>query len=105
MTASASLDDDPDVGSVRGRLSLVDFNDRDEDTMRVDLAGDEDDDDGDHRRRAADVEGTEDPVRMYLREIGKVYLLKAADEKPVHAAAALPSSFAAGRYRVLRLLG
>jgi RNA polymerase primary sigma factor len=28
-----------------------------------------------------DQEGIDDPVRMYLREIGKVYLLSAADEK------------------------
>jgi len=28
-----------------------------------------------------DQEGTDDPVRMYLREIGKVYLLSAKDEK------------------------
>ncbi|HWO94720.1 MAG TPA: RNA polymerase sigma factor RpoD [Dehalococcoidia bacterium] len=30
---------------------------------------------------AEEEEGTDDPVRMYLREIGKVYLLSAADEK------------------------
>ena len=28
-----------------------------------------------------DQEGIDDPVRMYLREIGKVFLLSAADEK------------------------
>ena len=31
--------------------------------------------------READNEGVDDPVRMYLREIGKVYLLSGADEK------------------------
>ena len=30
---------------------------------------------------AAQQDGTDDPVRMYLREIGKVYLLSGADEK------------------------
>ena len=33
------------------------------------------------RAELAQQEGTDDPVRMYLREIGKVYLLSGADEK------------------------
>src|SRR5947199_5346246 len=43
--------------------------------------------DADEEREAAtsvpleDQEGIDDPVRMYLREIGKVFLLSAADEK------------------------
>jgi RNA polymerase primary sigma factor len=44
--------------------------------------------DADEERQAAtasaaleDQEGIDDPVRMYLREIGKVFLLSAADEK------------------------
>ena len=43
--------------------------------------------DADQEREAAasaaleDQEGIDDPVRMYLREIGKVFLLSAADEK------------------------
>src|SRR3954447_19196628 len=43
--------------------------------------------DADEEREAAtavpleDQEGIDDPVRMYLREISKVFLLSAADEK------------------------
>src|SRR5688572_29363305 len=43
--------------------------------------------DADEERESAtavpleDQEGIDDPVRMYLREIGKVFLLSAADEK------------------------
>ncbi len=39
-------------------------------------------DDSDKRADKAEAqEGIDDPVRMYLREIGKVYLLSGADEK------------------------
>ncbi len=51
-----------------GRLSLDDGERHEEETDAISLA-------------AAESEVADDPVRMYLREIGRVYLLSAADEK------------------------
>jgi RNA polymerase primary sigma factor len=42
---------------------------------------DEEEPDAEEDAPAEGEEGIDDPVRMYLREIGKVYLLSAADEK------------------------
>ncbi len=44
-------------------------------------AKEEDDPEVEEEPEAADTDTVDDPVRMYLREIGKVYLLSGADEK------------------------
>jgi len=81
------------IGSVLSRLSSGDF-DEEEEEEEAELESDEDEDEpanlkDDEDEEVEDVptmlaeetEGIDDPVRMYLREIGKVYLLTADDEK------------------------
>jgi RNA polymerase primary sigma factor len=86
------------IGSVLSRLSSGEFDERkdsdDEDEEEETEAATEDAEpaalkvDEDEEEEVEDVpllteetEGIDDPVRMYLREIGKVYLLTASDEK------------------------
>ena len=81
------------IGSVLSRLAGGDFDDdrRNEEDSEGDLASgstaeEEDSQDEEEEEEAAallteESEGIDDPVRMYLREIGKVYLLTADDEK------------------------
>jgi RNA polymerase primary sigma factor len=83
------------IGSVLSRLSSGDFDERSDDEEEDDdkAADDEEPtdlktDDEDEEEEVEEVpllteetEGIDDPVRMYLREIGKVYLLTADDEK------------------------
>ncbi len=88
------------IGSVLSRLSSSDFDERAnteeeetedlgapaaDDKTTVALKPDEEDEDEeeveDVTLLAEETEGIDDPVRMYLREIGKVYLLTASDEK------------------------
>src|SRR3970282_2591734 len=80
------------IGSVLSRLASGDFADSetDEDDVAVDAVDEEDAalDEEEEEEEVDSVallteesEGIDDPVRMYLREIGKVYLLTADDEK------------------------
>jgi RNA polymerase primary sigma factor len=83
------------IGSVLNRLSSVEFDDHKEDEEEVEdgpqdddklaLAAEDEDEDEDEVEEvnllSEESEGIDDPVRMYLREIGKVYLLTADDEK------------------------
>ncbi|MGI8925226.1 MAG: RNA polymerase sigma factor RpoD [Tepidiformaceae bacterium] len=80
------------LDSVLSRLSGVDFGERepeDDETTTEATAEDEETNAEAEEEDEEDVaivlteesEGIDDPVRMYLREIGKVYLLTADDEK------------------------
>ncbi|HEY4670157.1 MAG TPA: RNA polymerase sigma factor RpoD [Tepidiformaceae bacterium] len=80
------------IGSVLSRLASGEFADSetDEDDVAVDAVDEEDAalDEEEEEEEVDSVallteesEGIDDPVRMYLREIGKVYLLTADDEK------------------------
>jgi len=98
LTDRSTSSADAEIGGVLSRLASVDIADPDtEDEDGVDVAVDEDDeavatvDQEEEEEEDEDVtsltllaeesEGIDDPVRMYLREIGKVYLLTADDEK------------------------
>jgi RNA polymerase primary sigma factor len=92
LTDSASTSDDAVIGSVLSRLSsfgdeVADDEDTAEATTEEDEEGsadpdeEEDEDDASLALMTEESEGIDDPVRMYLREIGKVYLLTADDEK------------------------
>ncbi len=90
-TRTSSADDV--IGGVLSRLSTGDFDDtEDEEDASTDASAEEDEaaPDAEDEEEEEDVslsllsdesEGIDDPVRMYLREIGKVYLLTADDEK------------------------
>jgi RNA polymerase primary sigma factor len=78
------------LGSVLSRLSSGDFADdeREEEAVVTPPADDEDTALEEEEEEmdsiallAEEADGIDDPVRMYLREIGKVYLLTADDEK------------------------
>ncbi len=92
LTGHATTSADEVLGSVLSRLS--DFggdNVADDDETTTDSLADEEETpaDADEEEDEEEVisllteetEGIDDPVRMYLREIGKVYLLTADDEK------------------------
>ena len=96
QTSSTSAD--AMIGSVLSRLSSGEFDDerRDEDNelstnttpATTDDKDEEEKEETDEEEEEETVallteesEGIDDPVRMYLREIGKVYLLTADDEK------------------------
>jgi RNA polymerase primary sigma factor len=92
LTDSSSTSDDAVIGSVLSRLSsfgdeVADDEDTAEATTEEDEEGpadpdeEEDEDDASLALMTEESEGIDDPVRMYLREIGKVYLLTADDEK------------------------
>lgn len=99
LTDRSASTADAEIGGVLSRLASVDLADNDpEDEDGVDLAVDDDEEavvsldaeDEDEEEDedvtsltllAEESEGIDDPVRMYLREIGKVYLLTADDEK------------------------
>ena len=75
------------IGSVLSRLSSGEFDEEPEDEQVVaEAPAEEEDEDAEEEVDAITLladesEGIDDPVRMYLREIGKVYLLTADDEK------------------------
>ncbi len=100
LTAQTSTGADAVIGSVLSRLSSRDFDERrDEDgELSGNAAAAHDDEEKDDKEDkesddseeeeeetvallTEESEGIDDPVRMYLREIGKVYLLTADDEK------------------------
>lgn len=90
MIETASTSADEMIGSVLSRLSSGEFDDEtEEEEDPIDPATDEadslDTEEEDEEVEIAllteESEGIDDPVRMYLREIGKVYLLTADDEK------------------------
>jgi RNA polymerase primary sigma factor len=98
LSENAPSDADEVIGGVLSRLSGNDNFGRDDDREEEDGApgtlGEEDEDEegaeeDEDEEEEVDVaallteesEGIDDPVRMYLREIGKVYLLTADDEK------------------------
>jgi RNA polymerase primary sigma factor len=89
---ASSKTDDAVIGSVLSRLSNFDADAGVEEEDTVEPATDEDEDAAAEEEEeeeevdsvallAEESEGIDDPVRMYLREIGKVYLLTADDEK------------------------
>ena len=91
LTERAVSSDDM-IGSVLSRLSSGEFGEESEDTEATAEADDEDeapaeseDEEEEESEPLAilteESEGIDYPVRMYLREIGKVYLLTADDEK------------------------
>jgi RNA polymerase primary sigma factor len=81
------------IGSVLNRLSTVEFDERKDeeeeeenssDDEKVGLVEEEEEEEEEVEEvnlLSEESEGIDDPVRMYLREIGKVYLLTADDEK------------------------
>jgi RNA polymerase primary sigma factor len=78
------------LGSVLSRLSSGEFTEDEPDDDTVVTAAAEEDPAAEEEEEeemdavallAEESEGIDDPVRMYLREIGKVYLLTADDEK------------------------
>ena len=83
--APASADDM--IGSVLSRLSNAEFEEEPDDATVQDLNEEEQQEEEEEEEvdavalLADEAEGIDDPVRMYLREIGKVYLLTADDEK------------------------
>ena len=94
LTENATSSDDSVIGSVLSRLSNFEAGEsiaEDEDTVEPaedeEVAADEEEEDEEEEEvdsvalLAEESEGIDDPVRMYLREIGKVYLLTADDEK------------------------
>ncbi len=93
IVGTAPSSDGALVDSVLSRLSNAeDFNAEGEEEETTEATTEEDEsqapDDDDEEEEEANLallaeesEGIDDPVRMYLREIGKVYLLTADDEK------------------------
>ena len=77
------------IGSVLSRLSSGEFEEeQDDDTAVESLADEEETTEAEDEEEVDSMallteesDGIDDPVRMYLREIGKVYLLTADDEK------------------------
>ena len=97
---SSATSADAMIGSVLSRLSSGDFDERrdeesdisggaatatraddDKDEKESDEAEEEEEEEEAVALLTDESEGIDDPVRMYLREIGKVYLLTADDEK------------------------
>jgi RNA polymerase primary sigma factor len=94
LTESSVTNADAMIGSVLSRLSSGDFDERQEEddsgsedsdddkaTVSVDEEEEEEEEVEEINLLTEESEGIDDPVRMYLREIGKVYLLTADDEK------------------------
>ena len=92
LTGSSTTSDGAVLDGVLSRLSSFGDDDASEDELNEIVAEDEEDAaaDGEDEEEEEDAglallseetEGIDDPVRMYLREIGKVYLLTADDEK------------------------
>ena len=91
LTESAPESASDMIGSVLNRLSSGEFADEEqEDEVVAEAATDEEDPAAEAEEEeevdsitllAEEPDGIDDPVRMYLREIGKVYLLTADDEK------------------------
>jgi len=93
LTESPTSSADAMIGSVLSRLSNAEFGDteNEEEEVVTEAAADDEDPAFDAEEEeeeetaiallAEESEGIDDPVRMYLREIGKVYLLTADDEK------------------------
>ncbi len=91
LTESAPESASDMLGSVLSRLSSGEFADEEqEDEVVAEVTTDEEDPAADAEEEeevdqiallADEPDGIDDPVRMYLREIGKVYLLTADDEK------------------------
>src|SRR6185437_12789825 len=93
LTETASAADDSVLSGVLSRLSNFDGDAAVEDEDGVENNAEEEEDpalDAEEEEEeevdniallAEESEGIDDPVRMYLREIGKVYLLTADDEK------------------------
>jgi len=94
LTESTASSADSVIGGVLSRLSSGEFGESgdDEETTTEALADDDEEETPaaeEEEEEEADTvtllaeesEGIDDPVRMYLREIGKVYLLTADDEK------------------------
>ncbi|MEX2080840.1 MAG: RNA polymerase sigma factor RpoD [Dehalococcoidia bacterium] len=95
LTGSSTSNADDVLGSVLSRLSSGEFGDaeseEDEDsaegsdettTEEAEFeAEEEEEEEVETVALLEETEGIDDPVRMYLREIGKVYLLTASDEK------------------------
>jgi len=90
LTDTSPASDGAVIDGVLSRLSAFGDDDAGEDELS-DIAADEDEEaaeEEDEEEEEASIalmteesEGIDDPVRMYLREIGKVYLLTADDEK------------------------
>ncbi len=94
LTENATSSDDAIIGSVLSRLSSGEFAEAEaddeeesgeavvEEDEEVPVDAEEEDEEVDSiTLLTEESEGIDDPVRMYLREIGKVYLLTADDEK------------------------
>jgi RNA polymerase primary sigma factor len=93
LTESPASSADAMIGSVLSRLSNPEFGEAeaDEEETVAETTNDEEDPAFDAEEEeeeetaiallTEESEGIDDPVRMYLREIGKVYLLTADDEK------------------------
>ena len=92
LTGTAPSSDGAVIDGVLSRLSALADDEANEDELN-EIANDDDEEDGptdeeEEEEEDANLallteesEGIDDPVRMYLREIGKVYLLTADDEK------------------------
>lgn len=86
-TANAEEDDKSEASG--SMLLQTESSDSDDEDAEDDPVGDDDEPEEEVEAKAADsialladeTEGIDDPVRMYLREIGKVFLLTGADEK------------------------
>ena len=90
LTETPVSDNDSVIDSVLSRLSSGEFDDSDDEETVADATNEDEDTASEDEEEeeidavallAEESEGIDDPVRMYLREIGKVYLLTADDEK------------------------
>jgi RNA polymerase primary sigma factor len=91
LTGSSTTSDGAVIDGVLSRLSSFTDDDASDDDLNEIVAEDEEEaaaeDEEEEEEDASlallteETEGIDDPVRMYLREIGKVYLLTADDEK------------------------
>ena len=91
LTGSPTTSDGAVIDGVLSRLSSFADDDASDDDLNEIVAEDEEEtaaeEDEEEEEDASlallteETEGIDDPVRMYLREIGKVYLLTADDEK------------------------
>ena len=77
LSRLSSFADDEDAGEDE----LTDLAAEEDEEGPVDADEEEEDEDANIALLTEESEGIDDPVRMYLREIGKVYLLTADDEK------------------------
>src|SRR5512140_2231016 len=91
LTERSNSADGAVIDSVLSRLSSSDFEEAEDDIVEAPIDEDdetaleaeeeEEEEDASLALLTEESEGIDDPVRMYLREIGKVYLLTADDEK------------------------